>query len=84
MFTGTGVSWMGLQGPQTGIARVSLDGVQAADVDTYAAAEQLQAVLFARSGLTADLHFLTIDVTGTMNPAATDAFIVVDAFDVTP
>jgi len=84
MFTGTGVSWIGLQGPQTGIARVSLDGVQAADVDTYAAAEQLQAVLFARSGLTADLHFLTIDVTGTMNPAATDAFIVVDAFDVTP
>src|SRR5438105_3388892 len=84
LFTGTGVSWIGLRGPQTGIARVSLDGVQAADVDTYAAAEQLQAVLFARNGLTADLHFLTIDVTGTMNPAATDAFIVVDAFDVTP
>ena len=84
IFSGTGVSWLGLRGPQTGIARVSLDGVQAPDVDTYAAAEQLQAVLFARSGLTADLHFLTIDVTGTMNPAATDAFIVVDAFDVTP
>src|SRR5947199_88191 len=41
LFTGTGVSWIGLRGPQTGIARVSLDGVQAADVDTYAAAEQL-------------------------------------------
>src|SRR5256885_10644053 len=43
MFTGTGGSWIGLQGPQTGIPRVSLDGVQAADVDTYAAAGQPQA-----------------------------------------
>ena len=83
-FSGTGVSWLGLRGPQTGIARVSLDGVQAADVDTYAAAEQLQAVLFSSTGLTADLHILMIDPTGTRNPAATDAFIVVDAFDVTP
>jgi len=84
MFTGTGVSWIGFQGPQGGIARVSLDGAQVANVDTYAAAEQLQVVLFTRSGLTADLHILTIDPTGTMNPAATDAFIIVDAFDVTP
>jgi hypothetical protein len=85
MFIGTGVSWIGFRGPQGGIARVSLDGVQVApQVDTYAAAEQLQVVLFSRSGLTADLHILTIDPTGTRNPAATDAFIVVDAFDVTP
>jgi hypothetical protein len=84
MFTGTGVSWIGFQGPQAGIARVSLDGAQVAEVDTYAAAEQLQAVLFTRSGLTADTHILTIEVTGTRNPAATEAFIVVDAFDVTP
>jgi hypothetical protein len=84
MFIGTAVSWIGFRGPQAGIARVSLDGVQVAQVDTYAATEQLQVVLFTRSGLTADLHFLTIDPTGTRNPAATDAFIVVDAFDVTP
>src|SRR6266480_4516106 len=84
MFIGTAVSWIGFRGPQAGIARVSLDGVQVAQVDTYAPAEQLQVVLFTRSGLTADLHFLTIDPTGTRNPAATDAFIVVDAFDVTP
>src|SRR5205807_10450312 len=47
-FSGTGVSWLGLRGPQTGIARVSLDGVSEADVDSYASAEQVQAVLFAR------------------------------------
>jgi len=84
MFIGTGVSWIGFRGPQAGIARVSLDGVQVAQVDTYAPAEQLQAVLFSSTGLTADLHILMIDPTGTRNPAATDAFIVVDAFDVTP
>ena len=83
-FSGTEVSWIGFRGPQAGIARVSLDGVQVAQVDTYAPAEQLQVVLFTRTGLTADLHFLTIDPTGTRNLAATDAFIVVDAFDVTP
>src|SRR5947208_2749022 len=83
-FIGTGVSWIGFRGPQAGIARVSLDGVQVAQVDTYAPAEQLQAVLFSSTGLTADLHILMIDPTGTRNPAATDAFIVVDAFDVTP
>src|SRR6266480_4508131 len=83
-FSGTGVSWIGFRGPQAGIARVSLDGVQVAQVDTYAPAEQLQAVLFSSTGLTADLHILMIDPTGTRNPAATDAFIVVDAFDVTP
>src|SRR5207302_733019 len=84
MFIGTGVSWIGFRGPQGGIARVSLDGVQVGQVDTYAPAEQLQAVLFTRTGLTADLHILMIDPTGTRNLAATDAFIVVDAFDVTP
>src|SRR5437868_3346059 len=46
MFIGTGVSWIGFRGPQGGIARVSLDGVQVGQVDTYAPAEQLQAVLF--------------------------------------
>src|SRR5436309_952781 len=54
MFIGTGVSWIGFRGPQGGIARVSLDGVQVApQVDTYAPAEQLQAVLFSATGLTA-------------------------------
>jgi len=83
-FSGTGVSWLGLRGPQAGVAKVYLDGAYQVDMDCYASRETVRAVLFTRSGLTADLHILTIDPTGTMNPAATDAFIVVDAFDVTP
>jgi len=82
IFSGTGVSWLGLRGPQTGIARVYLDGVSQVDVDCYASTETVQAVLFTRSGLAAGAHTLAIEATGTMNPAATGAFIVVDAFDV--
>ena len=38
-FTGTSISWLGARGPQTGIARVFLDGAFVAEVDTYAPAE---------------------------------------------
>ena len=84
IFSGTGVSWVGLRGPQAGVAKVYLDGAYQVDMDCYASRETVRAVLFTRSGLTADLHILMIEPTGTRNLAATDAFIVVDAFDVTP
>ena len=45
-FTGTRVSWIGFRGPQAGKARVFVDGALKTTVDTYAAAEQLQAVLY--------------------------------------
>src|SRR5947208_16944670 len=81
-FSGTGVSWIGFRGPQAGIASVYLDGAYQVDVDCYAATETVRAVLFTRSGLAAGAHTLAIEATGTRNPAATDAFIAVDAFDV--
>src|SRR5207253_9962011 len=81
-FSGTGVSWVGLRGPQAGVAKVYLDGAYQVDVDCYAATETVQAVLFTRSGLAAGAHTLAIEATGTRNTAATDAFIAVDAFDV--
>src|SRR5437773_7172561 len=83
-FSGTGVSWLGLRGPQAGVAKVYLDGAYQVDVDCYASTETVRAVLFTRSGLTAGAHTLTIEATGTRNTAATDAFISVDAFDVEP
>jgi hypothetical protein len=81
-FTGTSVSWIGFRGPQTGIARVFLDGVLVGDVDTFAPTEESQAVVFTRGDLAAGSHTLTIEVTGLKNAASTDTFIVVDAFDV--
>lgn len=81
-FTGTSVSWIGARGPQTGIARVWLDGALVAEVDTYKATEEIQANLYSATGLAAASHTLTIEVTGLKNAAATDTYIVVDAFDV--
>jgi hypothetical protein len=82
-FTGTGVRWIGFQGPQTGIAKVYLDGTLVATVDTYLASEVVGAVLYTASGLASGTHTLAIECTGTRNPASSDIFVVVDAFDVT-
>jgi hypothetical protein len=82
-FNGTAVRWIGFQGPQTGIARVFLDGSLVATVDTYASAELVGAVLYTVSGLASTSHTLAIESTGTRNPASSDIFVVVDAFDVT-
>jgi hypothetical protein len=83
-FTGTSVSWIGARGPQTGIARVLLDGVLVAEVDTYKTTEEIQAKVFSATGLAAGNHTLTIEVTGLKNAASTGTYIVVDAFDVNP
>jgi len=82
-FTGTSISWVGARGPQTGIARVSLDGVFLTEVDTYSPTEQIQAAVFTRTGLTDASHTLMIEATGRQNAASTSALVVVDAFDVT-
>jgi hypothetical protein len=79
------VSWVGLRGSQGGIARVLVDGnLVAGGVDTYAPTDGPQNVLFSQSGLASGSHTLTIQATGTGNPASSGTAIVVDAFDVTP
>jgi hypothetical protein len=82
-FTGTSVHWIGFRGPQTGTARVFLDGAFVAEVDTFSTTEAVRAVVFTATDLAAGSHTLTIEVTGLKNSASTDAVIVVDAFDVT-
>src|SRR5207249_10971379 len=68
---------------QSGIARVSLDGVLVAAVDLYSSTEQIQAEVFAATGLADTSHTLTIEGTGQQNAASQNALIVVDAFEVT-
>jgi len=82
-FTGTGVRWIGARGPQTGIARVFLDGAFVQDIDTYALTEGPQHTDFTATGLAAGTHMLTIQVIG-KNLVSTDFWILVDAFDVIP
>jgi len=83
-FNGTGVRWIGLRAARTGIARIYLDGSFVAEVDTYVPAEGYQSTAFALSGLAPGNHSLAIEVTGQKNPAATNNYVVVDAFDVRP
>jgi hypothetical protein len=62
---------------------VVLDGVEMATVDTFASARSAE-VMFSRSGLARGSHMLVIEVTGTQNAFSGNAFVAVDAFDVTP
>src|SRR6266480_4796747 len=82
-FTGTAVDWIGARGTQSGIARVTLDGVFVAEVDLYSTTERIQQAVFTAAGLADASHTLTIEATGRQNAAAQNALVVVDAFDVT-
>jgi hypothetical protein len=84
-FTGTSVSWIGCRKSNMGIANVYLDGVFVAEIDTFTSPQEgFQHTIFQATGLVSGSHTLTIEVTGRKNPAATNAYIVVDAFDVRP
>jgi hypothetical protein len=83
-FTGTGVEWVGPLGTNAGIADVSIDGNQAAVVDTYDPwGKEFQQDVFSVRHLTPGPHTLTIAVTGQKNKASSGTGIVVDAFQVT-
>ncbi|MGH7256053.1 MAG: Ig-like domain-containing protein, partial [Nitrospirales bacterium] len=84
-FTGTKVSWIGLKCNICGIATVSIDG-EATMVNTAGAAAPgdpglASEPVFTSSTLTDDCHTMVITVTG--STTSDNAFIVVDAFDVT-
>src|SRR6267378_2558559 len=57
-FTGTSVSWIGGRTPQTGIARVFLDGVFVTEVDTFSKTEEVRVPMFAATGLADASHTL--------------------------
>jgi hypothetical protein len=82
-FTGTAVRWIGERSFSGGIARILLDGVEVAQVDTFAPVqEEFQAAMFSATGLVNTSHTLTIEATGLKHPSSFDTWIVVDAFDI--
>lgn len=83
IFRGTGISWIGYRGRDSGRARVSVDGGTPVVVDTYNPTDKIQATIFTQSGLTDATHTLTIEVLGTRNAASTGTKVVVDALEVT-
>jgi hypothetical protein len=83
-FTGTAVSWIGYRDQWSGNARVYVDGILKATVDTYASVPQSQAVLYAATGLDSGAHSLAIEVAGTHDAGSGGNWVWVDAFAVTP
>jgi hypothetical protein len=81
-FSGTSIRWIGYRGPMGGIARLFLDGTFVGAIDTYAAEETVQGIVYEAAGLAAGSHTLRIEVTGEMHPLAQKPFIAIDAFDV--
>jgi hypothetical protein len=50
----------------------------------FAPSEAVQEPVFTSATLTSGSHTLEVEATGTKNPSATDSFVAVDAFEVTP
>jgi hypothetical protein len=82
-FRGTEIGWIGARMPDTGIARVFIDGSFAGEVDTYSKDIKIQDTVFKATGLADSNHTLTIQATGLKNGASADTRIWVDAFEVT-
>ncbi|NUR27972.1 MAG: cellulase family glycosylhydrolase [Catenulispora sp.] len=80
-FTGSAVRWIGSKTSNHGYADVFVDGVKQATVDC--SGNQSQAVLFSATGLAAGSHTLKIVVDGTHASGSSDAFVSVDAVDLT-
>jgi hypothetical protein len=82
-FTGTAVKWVGFSDPWSGIAHVYVDGVLGATIDTYAAVQIPQNVLYTATGLSNGPHTFRIVPTGQHSSASAGSWVWIDAFDVT-
>jgi hypothetical protein len=83
-FVGTGVSWIGTQSDDQGIARIYIDGSHVADVDQYSATAKNVVTAFSVDNLPHGPHTIAVEVIGTHHPESTGSRIVIDAFDAIP
>lgn len=81
-FSGTSVIWMAYRDQWAGIANVYVDGALKSTIDTYQATAQAEWPAFSATNLQDGPHTLTIEATGTNNPASGGAAVWVDAFQV--
>jgi hypothetical protein len=83
-FTGAGVVLIGKTGPEYGIAKVSLDGGPAQEVDFYVpwwdSGRSYPMGLYESGNLTDGPHTLTMWASGTKNPASSGYGISADLF----
>lgn len=81
MLRGTRILLYGAKAGHHGIAAVSIDGGAATLVDYFAPSRQDDVAVYTSPDLTAGNHTVTITVTATKNPAATDAVVTIDRIE---
>jgi hypothetical protein len=81
-FRGPKIKWIGVTGPDCGMAEVYLDGVLQQAVDAYASGSASNQVLFEKSGLSGDkYHTVRILISRDKNPKSTGRSQHVSAFE---
>src|SRR5579863_5928097 len=80
-FTGTGITWIGVRDPYSGIAQVYLDGTPNT-VDTYGPTTLYQQPLFSVHGLASGTHTLSIQVLHQRDGETDGSWIWINAFDI--
>ncbi|SPF48789.1 exported hypothetical protein [Candidatus Sulfopaludibacter sp. SbA4] len=80
-FTGTGITWIGVLDPWSGLATVYLDGTLST-VDTYGPSTLYQQPLFKVSGLANGPHTLSIGVPHVRDANGLGSWVWIDAFDI--
>lgn len=83
-FYGTGVSWLGTENNDQGIAVVSVDGKFIEKVDQYRPAPRTGARLFSIQDLPRGSHEIMIEVSDQKNEKSTGFTLAIDAMDVFP
>ena len=82
-FKGTGVSWKGIRGTSGGYAKVYVDGVAKATVDTFGSASASGQTLWSTTGLSNGVHTVKVVMVGTRRSGSGGYNVTVDAFTVT-
>lgn len=83
-FYGTGVSWLGTENSDQGIAVVSVDGKILAKVDQYRPIPRTGARLFTIQHLSRGSHEIKIEVSDQKNEKSNGFALAIDAMDVFP
>ncbi len=81
-FSGTGITWVGQQGPKFGIAYVSVDGQAVQQIDNYNPQHLTSDNVYSVANLTPGPHTLWVEVTPFKNSNSVDVYQDVLQFNV--